>query len=170
MNIFNGIFPVCYGQFYFLSEADWDGDLMACFSKQKNGICGVSVEGVVFFITGLHTGNITLSINYLDTEPKIDDSKEEIVESSFTVPESGLALEAWGEELKKNIDLLPGSYRLRYSAVNFGLAEELDKFEEGDIEIYSIEIWPAQYSEDEIVKATTEKAKYWHSEVEKNQA
>lgn len=170
MNIFNGLFPVCYGQFYFLSEAEWSGDLRACFSSQTNGLCGVSVEGVVFFITGLHTGNITLSIDYFESEPKLDDSKEEVVDASFTVPESGLTLEAWGEELTQNIDLRPGSYRMRYSAVNFGLAEDLGKFEEGDIEIYSIEIWPAPCSEDKIVKATRESAKYWHSHVEKHQA
>lgn len=165
MNIFNGLFPVCYGQFYFLSEIEWNGDLKECFSKQNNGLCGVSVDGVVFFITGLHTGNITLNINYLDSEPKIDESKEEIVEASFAVPARGLVLEAWGEEITKKMDLSPGSYRIRYSAVNFGLAEELGKFDEGDIEIYNIEIWHAPHSEDKIIKATTENAKYWHSEI-----
>ncbi len=166
MNIFSRLFPVCYGQFYFISDVDWYGDMRACFSAQKNGLCGVSVEGIIFFVTGLHTGNITLTINYLDSEPDIDDLHNEIVEASFKVSDSGIRLEAWGEEVKEKMPLLPGTYRIRYSAKNFGLAEELGKYDEGDVEFYRIEIWPAPYAEDNIIKVTTESAKYWHSEVE----
>lgn len=169
MNIFSGIFPVCYGQFYLLSDVNWDGDLTHCFSRQQNGLCGVSYQGVVFFITGLHTGNITLNVNSLTTEPKLDKSKEEIVEASFVVSDSAMILEAWGEALKQDTLLPPGEYRIRYSAINFGAAEDLGKFEDGDIECYDVDIWPAPYAEDKIIKVTSEQAKYWHSEIRKHQ-
>ena len=72
MQIFKGLFPVCYGQFYFLDGSDWNGDLYQCFNNQSNGLCGVSRSGVVFFITGLHTGKITLDIRFHESEPQID--------------------------------------------------------------------------------------------------
>lgn len=169
MNIFNGKFPVCYGQFYFLSTDDWDGDLMHCFPCQENGLCGVSSKGVVFFITGLHTGNITLKVILHSSEPELDQSKDEIVEASFTVSDLPMKLEAWGGELVKDTELSPGTYRIRYGAKNFGVAEELGKFEEGDIECYDVDIWPAPYSKDEIIKVTSEQAMYWHSEIKKHQ-
>jgi hypothetical protein len=166
MEFYNGVFPVCYGQFYFLSEdLDWDGALEECFSRQNNGLCGVSIKGVVFFITGLHTGDITLTVNQHDSAPEIDNEADEIVEASFIVPPSGLNLEAWGEEVKIKLGISQGSYKLRYSVKNFGLAEDTGQYEEGNIEFYHIDIWPAPISQDKILKNTSEGAKYWHEEV-----
>ena len=169
MDIYVGKFPVCYGQFYFLSETHWDGDLEECFSKQVNGLCGVSFPGVVFFITGLHTGNISLNLNLYDSEPPSDNQAEEIVEASINVLSSSLFLESWGGEVKKELGLTPGTYRIRYSAINFQKAEELGKFDEGDIELYSVKLWPAPYSSDEIIKVKSKSAQYWHDEVAKRQ-
>lgn len=170
MKIHDGIFPVCYGQFYFLSSKDWYGDMRACFLHQENGLCGTSVDGVVFFITGLHTGNIHLCINYLELEPDLDPTQDEIVEVSFSVPEAGIKLEAWGQEIIKETNLPQGSYRIRYSAKNFGKAEETGQLDEGDIEFYVVEIWPAVYSKDRIIKSTSDNAHYWHKEIKNWQA
>ena len=169
MQLFSGIFPICYGQFYFFTNKDWNGDLRASFSEQNNGLCGVTNKGSVFFITGLHTGSITLSIDFYETEPEIDFSQDEIVEASFSVGNDAAWLEAWGGELKKELNLPIGDYKIRYYAKDFGLAEEHGDYEEGNIEFYKIDIWPSKIAEDKIIKITSEMAKYWHNELGKQQ-
>ncbi len=159
-----------FGQFYFEFEVDagWDGDLSSCFKNHTNGLCGTSVNGVAFFITGLHIGNITLSVNTHDRKPLLIESAEEIVEASIHIPDSGVVLKDWNAQIVKNIELPAGCYRIRYSATNFREAENFDKYSEeeierGDIECYTIDLWPANYLQDEILKVTREAAKYWHN-------
>ena len=169
MRIYKDKFPVVYGQFYFFSDTDWDGNLEACFSSQTNGLCGVSFPGIVFFITGLHTGNISLDVNLFESEPPLNELADEIVEASIEVVDPNIALESWGEEKKVELGLTPGTYRLRYRALDFGKAEDLGLYDEGDIEFYCVDIWSAPFSGDQIIKVQSEQAKYWHNEIIQHQ-
>lgn len=163
MQLFSGLFPVCYRQFYlFFNNRDWDGDLVSCFVGQVNGLCGASNSSSIFLTTGLHTGNITLTINLYDAEPEIDFSKDEIVEASFSLENEGIWLEAWAGEFQQKFNLSIGDYRIRYSAKDFGLAEDQGCYDEGDIEFYNIDIWPSKIQKDKIIKVTSERAAYWH--------
>ena len=78
------------------------------------------------------------------------------MEASFSVTRDSFRLEAWGEELKKDLLLPQGNYRIRYSSKDFGLAEDQGKFEEGDIEFYLIDIWESKVGKDKIIKTTKE--------------
>jgi len=167
MNLYNDIFPVCYGQFYFLSESGEGAGLEECFTGQSNGLCGAAHEGILFFITGLHTGNISLKVDYLTSKPEVDPAAEEIVEVSFYISEDGCRLESWGGEYEQELNLESGWYRVRYSAIKFGLAEELDELESGKVEKYQVEIWRSPRQADQVILATEEAAKYWHSEAKK---
>ncbi len=165
MEIFRGKFPVAYGQFYILLSNDFDGDMESCFAEQNNGICGTANSDVVFFITGLHTGNIHLELEVLDSAPPLDDEFEEIVEASFRISQDFSILVDWNNNLSFPLNLKDGEYRARYSAKNMGLAEDSGDFEAGNIELYQVEIWPSAHHEDKILKVTSERAKYWHEEV-----
>jgi len=61
--IFDGTFPVHYGQAYVLSTpADINSDLEPAFVGQENGLLGGAVAGQLWVTTGLHTGRVGLRI------------------------------------------------------------------------------------------------------------
>lgn len=167
MILYKDKFPVHYGQFYLLSEEGIGAELGECFAGQNNGLCGTAQQGMAFFITGLHTGNIGLEIVLEDTELPLDNKAGEIVEASCFVPESGVALEAWGGEPKLPLHITSGFYRIRYSAYDFAKAEETGEFEAGDVETYKVQIWPAEPEKDIVIKVSTDQANYWHTEASK---
>jgi len=168
MNLYNDKFPVYYGQFYLLSEEGVGSDLSECFLGQKNGLCGTVSSGMVFCITGLHTGKIGLQIDLEEYEPDLDRDAGEIVEASFSVTEAGIDLESWGGEVKECLPIPSGHYRIRYSAYDFAKAEETGEFDAGDIETYKIQVWPSDKIGDSVIKVSTEQAGYWHSEVKRS--
>ena len=53
---------VTYGQFYVASGPGMHGLLEECFAGQRNGLCGAAVPGFLFLITGLHTGEVGLTV------------------------------------------------------------------------------------------------------------
>lgn len=167
MNIFKGKFPVVYGQFYLYTDSHEGPALEDCFIGQENGLCGTACPNIIFFITGLHTGNIHLDVNVLKSSPGLDDQFSEIVEASFSLDDTSLSLNDWNGDISIPLQLPPGEYRVRYSAFDFGKAEETNQLEEGDVEFYKVDIWPAQTQGDVIIKVTSEEAKYWHSEAKK---
>ncbi len=82
--VFDGAFPVHYGQAYILSRpTDVNSDLDEAFVGQQNGLLGASVRGQLWLTTGLHTGRVQLSISKAEAEPPLDDRSEEIVEATF---------------------------------------------------------------------------------------
>jgi hypothetical protein len=73
---------VHYGQIYVESGEDYP-DLAECFGGQSNGLCGAAMPGILFLITGLHTGEVGFTVELYDAPPPIDDDWQEIVEASF---------------------------------------------------------------------------------------
>ncbi len=53
-----GEIDVHYGQAYVESGPDAAPDLHDCFAGQRSGLCGATVPGHLFLITGLHTGAV----------------------------------------------------------------------------------------------------------------
>ena len=82
--VFDGEVGVHYGQCYVESGDDppW-GDLAACFGGQRNGLAGAKVPGFVWLITGLHTGEVALTVQVHGDAPDLDDRWEEVVEVAF---------------------------------------------------------------------------------------
>lgn len=153
---------VHYGQIYVQSGEHYP-DLAECFGGQRNGLCGAAVPGILFLITGLHTGEVGFTVELYDAPPPVDDSWQEVVEASFQpIGETGLA--GWGGEGYWPLDLTEASYRVRYCATGMDEAGELDTRMEEDPEAdhYLLQFWPAPPEPDGVVKQTSEVAAYWH--------
>jgi hypothetical protein len=162
--VVHGEVHVHYGQIYVHSEggAPFEGDLSACFAGQRNGLCGAAVAGTLFLITGLHTGEVGLTVEVHETEPP-DDGGEDVVEVSF--PAEGPArLVTWGGEDWWDLELAPGSYRVRYSGTGMDAGRELDTRLGGEPpqDSYLLRFWPAPPAPDVVVRETSATAAYWH--------
>lgn len=153
---------VHYGQIYVQSGEDYP-DLAECFGGQSNGLCGAAMPGILFLITGLHTGQVGFTVELYDAPPPIDDSWQEIVEASFRpVGRAGLA--GWGGHGYWPLGLAEASYRVRYCGTGMDAARELDTRMEEDPEAdrYLLQFWAAPPEPDRVVKQTSEVAAYWH--------
>jgi len=164
---FEGTVPVEYGQAYLHLQgtADYSGDVR---KGQINGLLGAAVPTALFLTFGLQTGEVKLTIRIVDTQPPLDDRWEEAVEASFTMPEAAeLGLADWEGELWHPVPLAPGSYRVRYTALRFGEAENAPTPDDDadPIEQYELVFWPAAIAPDAILKVTRRAARYWHETV-----
>ena len=163
--IFDGRLPVHYGQAYVESSENPCESLEDCFVDQTNGLCGGAKAGCLFLITGLHTGQVGLTVDVLDSPPTIDDDIwEEIVEVSFTPGKGKVVLTEWGGECICEIPLKLKSYRVRYCGRNMDRGTEIDTDTEGEpVDFYSLAFWPSSTAPDIIVKQTSNAAAYWHN-------
>lgn len=162
--VFDGRIDLSYGQFYFYGEDyEGEGDLAAGFVGQNNGLCGAAEPDALWLLTGLHTGNVALTMELLSTEPPIDDSWEEIVEATLPVGErTTFSLIEWeGPAVGSLVTLGPGAYRVRYCAREMDAGREFDTGDGPDS--YLLQLWPAATLPDRVVKQTSETAAYWHS-------
>lgn len=163
--IFDGRLHVHYGQAYVLAPNNIQRGMEECFLGQSNGLCGAASPGMVFLITGLHTGYVGLEVDVLSEAPELDNTWDEIVEVSFSVSESPVVLEDWNGELVTSIPLSTGSYRVRYCARNMHKGHEAETIlkDEEAVDFYSLAFWPEEASEDHVIKQTSEQAAYWHN-------
>ena len=164
--LFDGQVHVHYGQMYVESDLDrFGGDLAAAFTGQTNGLCGAAIPGSLFLITGLHTGNVGVTVEAHEAPPALDEAWEEVVEVSFR-PQSGhVFLVEWGGGASWPLHLQTTDYRIRLSASGMQQAQVEDTRMDGEPQLdqYLLQFWPAQAESDRIVKQTTEIAAYWHS-------
>lgn len=159
----NGNINVCYGQAYVESPGCDPVLLEESLHGQSNGICGASVPGGLMLMAGLHTGIVGLTVEVLDTEPRLSDEWEEVVEVSFQFLAPGVVLRDWDGNKVCDIPLVNRSYRVRFSAKNYGVAEDLGRFEDEDpMEKYLLQFWPAPAAPDVVIRQTRERASYWH--------
>jgi hypothetical protein len=162
--IFDGRLWVHYGQAYVLPKGSYDIDLQGSFCGQRNGLCGAASGTELFLITGLHTGDVAFVLDLFDAEPQIDLSWEEIVEASFSVGPQGVSLVEWGGQHAYGIPIAAGTYRARYCARGMQRGRDIDNIQKGEtpVDSYSLAIWPAEASQDVVIKQTSEIADYWH--------
>lgn len=167
--IFDGKLPVHYGQAYIFTpsrDKDWDGDLANCFFEQSNGLCGTATPGVIFLITGLHTGAVGMTVDVSDSPPPLANSWHEVVEAPFSVSpeyEDEVRLEEWGGKRICTIPLSAGSYRVRYCARNMGHASSVSCLvDEEPIDFYALYFWPASLAPDAVIKQTSGMAADYH--------
>lgn len=164
---YEGDLWVHYGQFYVESE-DGEGfiDLDVSFRGQSNGICGAAQQGRLFLVTGLHTGTVHLTVALCESEPPIDPSWEEVVECSFEHSGGPAQICEWGGERAHPLRLSATAYRVRYCAKSM-LAEWELTSDEGPLQHYSLQFWPAAIQPDRVIKVSGQCANYWHSEARK---
>jgi hypothetical protein len=176
--VFEGLLHVHYGQAYVLTGEMLPPELRDAFRGQTNGLCGATVRGALFLITGLHTGHVGFAVDVLDAAPPLDDIWEEIVEVSFTVVDEDEELEYDDTEIiERWISLVdwdggayylptfsPGNYRVRYCArgMQHGRKQDTLLEDKEPVDFYLLSFWPAEATPDCIIKQTSEIAAYWH--------
>ncbi|MBK1718134.1 hypothetical protein [Thiocystis violacea] len=157
---------VHYGQFYVEPQDGDFADMALAFRGQSNGICGAAQTGRLFLITGIHTGHVHVTVELLDAAPLADPSWEEIVECSFAQHANALLLREWGQEAEYPLDIPQGTYRVRYSARSM-LGDWQLTDDDGPMQVYLLQFWPAPRNADVVTKVSGECARYWHGEMSK---
>ncbi|MEU3270314.1 hypothetical protein ABZ639_05675 [Saccharomonospora sp. NPDC006951] len=157
---------VHYGQIYVQSARPGapETTMEDSFRGQRNGLCGAAVPGVLFLITGLHTGRVGFTVEHHDAAPAAPEGWQEVVEVAFRLDGDAIALAGWGGEGHWPLDLPRGDYRVRYCGSGMDEARRADTRMEGDPEIdrYLVQFWPAPASADAVVRCTSAIARYWH--------
>lgn len=161
--LFAGNVHVHYGQAYLELDGAFDGEMEDCFRGQSNGLCGAQNPGVLFLLTGLHTGVVGLAIHLSAGEPGIDDNWEEIVDVSFLAPNGYITLMEWAADEGVRMTIPAGSYRARYQGQAMQAGNDLDtNIEDVPVDRYRLDLWQAPSAPDRIVKQTSPVAAYWH--------
>ncbi|MFJ4767712.1 hypothetical protein ACIP88_01170 [Streptomyces uncialis] len=160
-----GSVHVHYSQIYV--ESDPDGvfpDLAEALGGQRNGLCGAATPGLLWLVTGLHTGSVGFTVEVHDQAPPLDAGWEEIVEASFRPASTSTALVEWGGEDSWDLGLDEIDHRVRYCAARMDTANQQDtRFpDEPELDRYLLQFWPAPPGPDRILKQTSELAAYWH--------
>jgi hypothetical protein len=163
--VFAGKLHVHYGQAYVFSGEEWDtGEMDACFRGQSNGLLGAAEAGVLFLMTGLHTGFVKLRVDVDDAEPEPDGSWEECVEATFTPSAADARLVTWGGEPVCELPLNEIAYRVRYQANGMDAGRDADTIleDEDEIDSYRLSFWPGPPAPDRVVRQMSGIAAYWH--------
>ena len=120
--VFDQEIHVHYGQFYVQSRPDFFVGLIESLGGQANGLCGAAVPGLLFLITGLHTGHTSVTVEMPGAPTPIGDEWEDVVEASFRLTRAKVFLLQWGGERAGVLPLAPIDYRVRYSATGMDQA------------------------------------------------
>ena len=157
-----------YGQLDLVWDQDggFDGDWERFFAGQLNGLVGAADPTGVYLNLARRSGGSPVRIVLTDAEPTADDTWEDVIEVSTTVP-AGASPQwmSWaGEDGGDLVDLPPGAYRVRVSARGRD-AGHADEFAEQAVDFYLVQLWPAPSAPDAIVKVGSDNAVYWHREV-----
>jgi hypothetical protein len=151
-----------YGQLTLLQgDEGFDGDADRFFAGQNNGWVGAAVDGVVHVVLGRRSGGSAVRIERHEVAPPLGDW-EDVVEVSFSVADGPVGWEGWAGEPNGVLDVPAGDYRIRVSARGRD-AGHAGEFVDGVVDSYLIELWPDVRRADEIIRATSEDAAYWHS-------
>ena len=102
------------------------GLLDAYYAGQTNGLCGAVIPGWLIFMTGLHSGWVGFTIDVLEAEPPVDESRDDVVEVSFIQEDAEASLVHFYGPAAGTFSFTPGTYRARYSARNVDQACEMD--------------------------------------------
>ncbi|HJQ47318.1 MAG TPA: hypothetical protein VJ870_13535 [Amycolatopsis sp.] len=164
--LFEGELRVHYGQFYVESRIKdrFDG-LTEARGGQTNGLCGAAVPGLLFLTTGLHTGNVEVTVELLDAPPPVREDWEEDVEASFRPQSDSVHLMQWAGEASWPLALDQVDYRVRYCASGMDQARAKDTRLAGQplLDRYLLQLWPAPVAADAVVRQTSASAAYWHA-------
>jgi hypothetical protein len=166
MRAFDGQLHVHHGQAYVFSGDDGDtGQMEACFRGQTNGLVGAGQLGMLFFLTGLHTGFVEFTVDVDEHEPPLDDSWEECVEVSFAPAAQDARIVDWDCGLVCALTLPRPDYRVRYAARGMDAGQAADTIIAGEepVDSYRFWFWPAPTAPDVVRKRTSQTAEYWHN-------
>ena len=166
VTVFDGHLHVHYGQAYvFSGTADDTSDMEACFRGQSNGLLGAAQQGMLFLMTGLHTGLVRFRVEVRENARPQDPSWEECVEASFVPADRDVRLISWDGDIVCQLPLEPTPYRARYEArgMDAGHAADTVLEVEDPVDEYRLSFWPSPPERDLVVRETSAIARYWHS-------
>jgi hypothetical protein len=161
--LFAGVMPVHYGFIYLGSDDDGGGELIEERVGQVNGLIGAQRSGRVSMITGLHTGDVSLTIEWLPNQPVVGAEWEDVVEVPFVIEQAELTLSSFETFISVEVPQT-GPHRVRYRASGMDAGKELDTTEEGEQapDRYLLQLWPASLAPEAILRETAAIATYWH--------
>lgn len=161
--VFEGLVFVSYSQAYVqVPGADMSG-MEETFAGQVNGLCGAAAAGVLFLITGLHTGQVPFAVDVFASEPPLADGWEDVVEVSFLANEPQVLLLGWGSGSVDQIELsAPGWYRVRYCGRGMDAARDTLLDDCPELDSYLLQFWPGPPRSDAVVRQQSAIAAYWH--------
>lgn len=162
--LFDGLVSTAYSQLY-LSSAPGalPPDPQIAFRGQRNGLCGAGADGALFLVIGTHTGEVPVRVVLASGEPEAGDW-EEVVEVSFTPTTSDITLEGWGGMFGVELLLPMATYRAQWSGNGFeaGKRQDVATPDRPAPDRYELTLWPAPAAPDEVLRVTSEEARYWH--------
>ncbi len=156
-----------YWQFY-VDSGDEIADLKDACAGQRNGLCGAAVPGHLYLTTGLHTGEVGLTVEVHEQAPPVADGWQEVVEVSFQ-PAGEASVAGWGGQWSYPLDLTEPSYRVRYCAFGMeeGRAQDTRVDFDPDAEWYLLQFWPAPPQPDAVIRQTSETAMMAHGHAQR---
>ncbi|MFJ9738589.1 hypothetical protein [Streptomyces sp. NPDC101166] len=148
-----GLVPVQYHQF---DISDEDGPAGPELERVHNGLVRVT-DGVIVVMTGIHTGDVDVTVALHQTEPAPDNGEwQEIVEISASSVSGELSVRGMMDDLEEEHPALsfdgPGEYRLRIHARGRDTAVDLAPDEV--TEWYLIQSWPSSIHEVTVLRQT----------------
>lgn len=161
--LFDGAVHVHYRQFYVESRIEdfFEGLTGAC-GGQTNGLCGGAVPGLLFLTTGLHTGEIPVTVEVHEERPPVGGGWEDVVEVSFRPASERVALVQWAAEASWPLRLERIDYRVRYriSGMDAANAQNTRMPGEPAIDRYLLQFWPQPPAPDAVARQGSRFAAY----------
>jgi len=171
--LFNDVLPLAHGQVTLVSADDHDLVSHAeATTGQANGLCGAAVAGHLHLVIGTDTGDVPFRIELFDTEPVLDAAApgpdapwEDIVEVSFR-PETDVVALVSTEGETDDLELPVADYRVRFCARGMDAAAIDDTVPSGEAtrDRYALQLWPAPFAPDAVIRVSTRAAASWHHE------
>lgn len=164
--LFDDDIHVHYG-FIFLSTEDDQRDLMEARRGQRNGLCGAAVPGMLSLVTGLHTGQVRLRVEWLEVEPALDPQWEDAVEVSFAPAGPDVVLSTFDHYFDVRLPAV-GDQRVRYCARGMDAARQQDTSSTPLAEErYLLLLWPGAPGPDAVLRESSRYAASWHETARK---
>jgi hypothetical protein len=155
---------VHYGFFDLSSSPYTTEDLMECRRGQVNGLCGAAVKHTLSMVTGLHTGEVPLRIEWHEARPAIGEGWEDVVEVSVEFLSSEVLLSSFEDDFELQLPA-SGWHRVRYCGKQMDAGHNIDTPDEGQPapDAYLVQLWPAPPASDQVIAQGSQIAAYWHS-------
>ncbi|WP_406368229.1 hypothetical protein OG788_46835 [Streptomyces sp. NBC_00647] len=141
-------------EYHLFQITDPQGPVADDLDATQNGLVS-AVGGAIEVATGIHTGNVRVTVELYSQQPGPIAGWEEIAEMPCHSPSGEVLVTPMMEDLADLPSLAsqgPGRYRLRVHAL--GRDTAVDDTTDDIVESYLIQSWPAAHQDALLVKAT----------------
>lgn len=142
-------------QYHLFRVVDPEGSVADDLDASRTGLVSAA-GGAIEVITGIHTGNVQVTVEPHAEQPEAAPGWEEIVEISCHSPSGRLSVTPLMDgpaDLPSLASRGPGDYRLRVHARGRDRAVDQSMVDEV-VEAYLIQCWPAPHQDARLVKAS----------------